>query len=79
MNAIYINEAQHHKPLGVILSIDGTWHKHINYINAKVWQNLQVMRKFKYLLDRDSLNKIYISFIHPALEYADIVLDNCTQ
>ena len=31
------------------------------------------------MLDRDSLNKIYISFVRPTLEYANIVRDNCTQ
>ena len=37
------------------------------------------MRKLKFMLDRDSLNKIYISFVRPTLEYANIVWDNCTQ
>ena len=37
------------------------------------------MRKLKFMLDRDSLNKIYISFLRPTLEYANIVWDNCTQ
>ena len=31
------------------------------------------------MLDRNSLNKIYISFVRPTLEYANIVWDNCTQ
>ena len=31
------------------------------------------------MLDRDSLNKIYISFVRPFLEYANIVWDNCAQ
>lgn len=34
---------------------------------------------FEYSLPRDSLIKIYISFIRPVLEYKDIVWDNCTQ
>ncbi len=37
------------------------------------------MRKLKYTLDRKSLEIIYLSFIRPLLEYADIVWDNCTQ
>ena len=40
---------------------------------------LYVMRNLKCMLDRDSLNKIYISFVRPTLEYSNIVLDNCTQ
>ena len=79
MNAVTINEVQHHKHLGVILSNDGTWHEHINLITSKAWQKIYVMRKLKFMLDRDSLNKIYISFVRPTLEYANIVWDNCTQ
>ena len=37
------------------------------------------MRKFKFLLDRKSLETIYFSFIRPILEYGDVVWDNCTQ
>ena len=37
------------------------------------------MRKFKFLLDRRSLEIIYISSIRPLLEYADVVWDNCTR
>ena len=40
---------------------------------------LYVMRNLKCMLDRDSLNKIYISFVRPTLEYSNIVWDNCTQ
>ena len=79
MNTVYINEVQHHKHLGIILSNDGTWHEHINLITSKAWQKIYVMRKLKFMLDRDSLNKIYISFVRPTLEYANIVWDNCTQ
>ena len=35
--------------------------------------------KLKFQLDRKSLQTIYISFIRPLLEYADVVWDNCTQ
>ena len=79
MNAVYINEVQHHKHLGVILSNDDTLHEHINLITSKAWQKIYVMRKLKFMLDRDSLNKIYVSFVRPTLEYANIVWDNCTQ
>ena len=79
MNRVHINEVQLHKHLGIFLSNDGTWHEHINYITSKAWQKIYVMRKLKFLLDRESLNRIYISFIRPTLEYADIVWNNCTQ
>ena len=31
------------------------------------------MRKLKFILDRQSLEIIYTSFIRPVLEYADVV------
>ena len=37
------------------------------------------MRRLKLVLDRKSLEVIYISFIRPILEYGDNVWDNCTQ
>ena len=53
----------------------------MEYILTKAWQRLYIIRKFKYLLDRESLQIIYTSFIRPILEYADFVwdTDNCTQ
>ena len=36
------------------------------------------MRKLKFLLDRRSLEIMYVSFIRPLLEFADVVWDNCT-
>ena len=46
---------------------------------SRVRSRINVMRKFKYTLDRKSLETIYIAFIRPILEYADVVWDNCTQ
>ena len=74
-----INEVQFHKHLGIYLSTDCSWHKHIDYIKGEAWARMNVMRKFKYTLDRKSLETIYAAFIRPILEYADAIWDNCTQ
>ena len=37
------------------------------------------MRRLKFQLDRKSFEIIYISFIRPIIEYADVIWDNCTQ
>ena len=74
-----INEVDKHKHLGIVLSGDCSWHYHINYIKEKSWARINIMRKLKYLLDRKSLETIYISFIRPVIEYADTIWDNCTQ
>ena len=46
---------------------------------SKAWSRINLMRKFKYTLDRKSLETIYIAWIRPILEYTDLVRDNCTQ
>ena len=78
MNNEPIKEVSYHKHLGIFLSSDGTWHDHINSITSKAWLRVNLMRKLKFLLDRRSLEIIYVSFIRPLLEYADVVWDNCT-
>ena len=40
---------------------------------------MNVMRRLKIYLDRKSLETIYLTFIRPILEYADVVWDNCTN
>lgn len=79
MDNIQINEVSSHKHLGLVFSNDCSWHNHLELIKSKAWTRVNVMRKLKFKLDRRSLETIYVSFIRPLLEYADIVWDNCTQ
>ena len=37
------------------------------------------MRKLKFELDRQFLETIYLTFIRPVLEYANVIWDNCTH
>ena len=74
-----IPSVNNHKHLGIFLATDGSWHHHINYIKEKAWNRVGILRKFKYLLNRKSLETIYLSFIRPVLDYADVVWDNCTN
>ena len=79
MNNQYISEVSYHKHLGLFLK---RWflaraYKLHNIIGMAAY--IYIMRKLKFLLDRDSLIRIYISFIRSVLEYADVVWDNCTQ
>ena len=73
------NEITSHKHLGLVFSNDCSWHEHLDYIKAKAWSRINIMRKLKFKLNRRSLQTIYFSFIRPLLEYADVVWDNCTQ
>ena len=73
-----IDEVDTHKHIGIYLSSDCSWHKHIDYVKEKAWTRINAMRKFKFELDRKSLETIYLTFIRPILEYGDVVWDNCT-
>ena len=74
-----ITEVEEYKHLGIYFLNDCTWHHHIKYITDKAWTRINILRKLKFKLDRNSLEKIYLTFIRPLIEYGDVILDNCTQ
>ena len=74
-----INEVTYHKHLGFILSNDISRHEHMDYMKTKAWSRINSMCKFNFQLDRNSLQVIYISFIRPLLEHADVECDTCAQ
>jgi hypothetical protein len=73
MNDQDLHVVNSHKHLGVIISDNGQWNDHIDYIVKKTYNRLNIMRKSRTFLDRYSLEKIYISFIRPLMEYADVI------
>ena len=76
MNNVQIREVEHHKHLGVTISDNFSWNTHVEDIVLKASARLNMMRRVKYLLDRYTLERVYLSFIRPLLEYADSVWDN---
>ena len=52
-------------------------YSHIDNIISTVSKKISMLRKIKYILDKDLLNKIYLTFIRPTLEYASDLWDNC--
>ena len=50
----------------------------IDLITKKAFTRVIILRKFKFILGRKTLEKIYVTFIRPILEYADVVQDNKT-
>ena len=67
MNDEPIKEITSHKNFGIFFSNDGTWHEHIVYITSKAWTRLHIMHKLKFILERQSLEIVYTSFIRPVL------------
>lgn len=73
-----ITNSKTHKHLGLTFTDDASWNQHIQTIYEKAYKRLNILRYIKTKISRRSLIKIYIAFIRPILEYADIVWDNCT-
>ena len=72
-----VSEVRDHKHLGLALSSDLTWNKHIDEICLKATKRLDMLRGLKCKLSRKSLEIIYNSFVLPVLEYGDIIYDGC--
>jgi hypothetical protein len=45
-------------------------------ITGKAYKRINILRKFRFILDRKTLEKIYFTFVRPILEYADVIWDN---
>ena len=76
MNGTIIEETTRHKQLGLTFSSTCKRTDQINTISEKAWTRL--LKALKFRVSRKSLEKIYISYIRPLLEYSDSVWDNCS-
>ena len=66
-----------HKHLGLTFNSDFSWSSHIKSILDSVSPMADVLKKLKYKVDKESLEKIYVRFIRPKLEYGSFIWDNC--
>jgi hypothetical protein len=73
MDGRVLTEVTHHKHVGVTISRDLSWNKHISSIENRARSVLNRMSQYKYTLTRRSLERIYFAYIRPIMEYADIV------
>ena len=78
-NGINIENVQHHKHLGLVLSQDLSWSNHVENVIKNVSPMIDVLKKLKYDLDRKTIETIYFSFIRPKLEYGSHIWDNCSK
>ena len=76
MNNVVLNETTSHKHLGLTISNTCSWIEHINNIAETARSRLNLMRLLKFKINRKALEKMYIAFKSPLLEYSDSVWDN---
>ena len=68
---------ENHKHLGVSISSNTKWPKHIDSIINSASMQMSYLRKLKFQLPKHTLNKLYCTYIRPLLEYASEVWDDC--
>lgn len=79
INGNVIKMVDTHKHLGITLNKTLSWSEHILEISAKAMKHTQLLLLFKYSMNRFTLQRCYLSFVRPILEYGDILFDNCSQ
>ena len=75
---IYINnvliQRQHDtKFLGVILSADLKWDKHIDIVTNKVSKNIGIIAKARHLLPQHLTRALYLTLVDPYVSYCNLV------
>ena len=77
-DGIPVSFVSDHRHLGLTLSDNVRWNKHIENIVNSASKIIGIMRKLKCTFHRVALNQIYVPYVLPVLEYSAIVWDNCT-
>ena len=78
LDGVNVKFVKDHKHLGITLSDNMKWNKHIESILTSASRIIGIMRKQKYDFSRRALNQIYMSYVGPLLEYSSIIWDGCT-
>ena len=76
MNKHSLQEVASHKHLVIIFSDNGSWHNHIDSIVKKAFTRVNALRRLWLVLHRFTLEKMYLTYIRPLLEYDDVIRDN---
>ena len=78
-NDIAVAQVTEQKHLGVILSDDMKWSKHINYVCSKAFKKIGLLFRNSMFFTVWQMARYYISAIRPIVEYASVVFDNCSN
>ena len=73
-----IQETSTHRHLGLTFSDSCNWRAHVNDISEKAWTRLNLFRAHRSRVSETALEKMYMGFVRPLLEYSDVVWDKCS-
>ena len=63
-----------HKHLGITFSEEAKWNKHVQNLIKSVSKHICALRKLKYILNRQNLEKLYLIYIRPIFESGTTVV-----
>ena len=79
MNNVILNEVQSHKHICVTFNHSLSWTSHIDEVCIKAMKRLDIIQRFKFKLAQKDLERLYISFVLPIIEYGDALWDGATH
>ncbi len=68
-----------HKHLGLWLTSNLQWKKHIKEVSAKARKRLGCLQNNKFRMSRKSLEICYLTFVRPVLEYGNVLYDSASN
>ena len=79
INNINLNRAYDTKFLGVILSANLNWAKHIEVVANKISKNIGIISKVRHLLPRNLTCALYMTLVDPYISYCNLVWSSPTK
>ena len=76
INNSTIDRVTDSKFLGLIISSNLKWNKHIDHISIKVSKVIGIMFRLKFILPSDVLHTLYSSLIMPHFHYCNMGINN---
>ena len=61
------------KFLGVILSANLKWNKHIDIVRSKIFKNIGIISKVRHLLPQELTRTLYMTLVNPYICYCNII------
>ena len=73
INKIPINQQHETKFLGVILSSNLHWNKHIEVVSSKISKNIGIVAKLRHILPQKLICGLYQTLVNPYISYCNLV------
>ncbi len=79
LNNDIIKLSTHHKHLGLWLTNNVSWKKHISEIATKARKRLGCLKLHSFRMSRRSLELCYLTFVRPVMEYGNVMYDSASD